>query len=130
MKFAKSAAVAGILLGLTTFAHAQSAPLQKTSCFAITQFRGWKAPNTHTLYIRVNPARYYRLDLVTDCSSLRWPTATLLSEFRGSSSVCAPLDWQLKVSDGPYGFPQACMVKTMTELSPAEAAAIPRKFKP
>jgi hypothetical protein len=40
------------------------------------------------------------------------------------------LDWDLAVADSPQGFAQACIVKSMTKLSPEEVASIPAKFKP
>ncbi len=33
------------------------------------------------------------------------------------------------IVDSPHGIPAPCIVKTMTELTPAEAAAIPRTTK-
>jgi hypothetical protein len=102
----------------------------RASCFYSDQFEGWKAPDSRTLYIRVRPTRYYRLDLASPCSALLWPGSFLLTEIHGTNSVCTALDWDLQVVDEPHGIPEACIVRAMTELSPAEAAAIPRKFKP
>ena len=100
------------------------------SCFLTSQFENWKAPDPKTIYIRVGLTRYYRLDMSSQCRSLTWPGAFLITKFRGSNSVCTALDWDIKVVDGPHGIPIPCIVKTMTELTPAEAAAIPKKFKP
>jgi hypothetical protein len=36
----------------------------------------------------------------------------------------------LKASEGPGGILEACFVKGMTELSAAEAAALPKGLKP
>src|SRR5207244_350663 len=33
------------------------------SCFLITQFENWKAPDDKTIFIRVNLNRFYRLDV-------------------------------------------------------------------
>jgi hypothetical protein len=51
----------------------------------------------------------------------------------GPDTICSAIDWDLKVStstDLRGGMAVPCIVKTMTELSPDEAAAIPKKFKP
>jgi Family of unknown function (DUF6491) len=100
------------------------------SCFYISQFETWKAPDAKTIYIRVSPRRYYRLDLAAKCPAIVWPDAHLVTTFRGSANVCTALDWDLKVSETPQGITQGCVVKSMTELTPAEADAIPKKFKP
>jgi hypothetical protein len=99
-------------------------------CFFVRSFENWKAPDNKTIYIRVDLHRYFRLDLAGTCGSLRSPGAYLVTKFRGSDVVCSALDWNISVVDGPHGIPQACIVKTMTELTPAEAAAIPKGSRP
>ncbi len=111
-------------------ADAADPSFRHQSCFYISQFENWKAPDSKTIYIRAGLTRYYRLDMSYQCGSLTWPGAFLITKFRGSNSVCTALDWDIEVVDGPHGIPVPCIVKTMTELTPAEAAAIPRKFKP
>ena len=125
------AIVAGILL-LPLLARTVDAQpsSQKPACFFVTQFRHWKAPDEKTIYISVLPDRYYRLDLSAKCPALLWPGSHLVTVFRGSDSVCSALDWDLKVSQSPNGITEPCIVRTMTQLSPAEADAIPPKFKP
>ena len=110
--------------------HAQAADGQNDACFFTTQFRHWKAADEKTIYISVLPNRYYHLDLSGRCPALLWPDAHLVTVFRGSNSVCSALDWDLKVSQGPSGISEPCIVRKMTLLSPAEAAAIPPRFKP
>jgi Family of unknown function (DUF6491) len=132
----KTISVAAVVLGaafLTAPSFAQPAA-PKDTCFSMTQFENWKAPDAKTIYIRVNMNRYYRLGLAGTCSELTWPQSHLITHTRGPDMVCGPLDWNLSVSDstGPmgHGFAEPCIVKTMTELSPAQVAAIPKKFKP
>jgi hypothetical protein len=65
------------------------------------------------------------------CAMLTRPDAHLITYWRGTSSVCSPLDWDLRVSQGaPGGIAQSCIVKTMTPLTAAQANAIPKKFRP
>ena len=52
----------------------------------------------------------------------------IFTEFR--TQYCSPLDWDLRVSEGIGSPSEPCIVKTMTELSPAEVAALPPKAKP
>jgi hypothetical protein len=99
-------------------------------CFFVQQFQNWKAPDPKTIFIRVNVNQYYRLDLGASCSNLMYPSAHLITQWQGTSTVCTGLDWNLQVSQGYPSARQACIVKTQTPLTPAEVAAIPRKYKP
>ena len=97
----------------------------------ITQFRGWKAPDQRTIYIRVGFDRVYRLDLANTCSLLSFPNVHLITKTRGPDLVCSAVDWDLSVSELPPGnIPEPCIVRKMTLLSAEETAAIPPKFRP
>jgi hypothetical protein len=123
----------GLLAGLSLAASAQTPPappVRHNTCFFSNEFQDWKAPDARTIFIRVGLHRYFRLDLTGTCQTLLWPDSHLITHVRGSDSICSAIDWDLKVSQSPNGIPEACIVKTMTELTPAEAAAIPPKFKP
>jgi hypothetical protein len=111
---------------------AQSRPAPENQCFPITGFENWRAPDSKTMYLRVNVNEYFRIDMSGECPELTYPDAHLITVWRGSSEVCGPLDWDLKVADGtgPGSFAVPCIVKNQTRLTPAEAAAIPKKFKP
>jgi hypothetical protein len=122
------AALAATIAAISTWPNGGSAAPAGQSCFFINQFRTWKAPDARTIYIRVNPNRFYRLDLAGRCEALLWPDGHLVTDTRGSDTVCSALDWNLKVSQ--VGIAEPCIVKKMTELTPAEAEAIPKKFKP
>ena len=127
MKRAATLIAVGLLSG-TLAAAAQPAP---NACFLITQFRGWKAPDTRTILIRVGLDRVYRLDLANNCSLLAMPNVHLITKTRGPDLVCSAIDWDLSVSESPPGnIPMPCIVKKMTLLSPEEAAAIPPKLRP
>ena len=126
-----AAAVLASGMSLFTAATAQApAPAPRNACFYSTQFQNWKAPDPKTIFIRVNMNRYFRLDLSGTCETLMWPNSHLITHVRGSDSICSAIDWDLKVSNGPDGIAEPCIVKTMTELTPAQVAAIPPKFKP
>src|SRR5579862_9529319 len=104
---------------------------QVSQCFSIRNFQNWKARDAKTLYIRVDPRRYFRLDLAASCPGLLSPNSHLITKWRGSSWVCSALDGDLKASDDPMrGFASPRIVRTMKALTDKEAAAIPRKFKP
>ncbi len=101
----------------------------KTPCFFVTQWGGWKSPSPKVIYLGVNMHDVYRLDLAAESSHLQWPDARLVSEVRGSSSICTALDLQLSVSDSG-GFREPLFPAKLTKLTPDEVAAIPKKFRP
>ena len=121
------------LLGLVASAAADpagTAGARGTQCFFTRNFESWKASDAKTIYIRVNLNQYYRLDLVGACPDLLSPSTHLITEWRGTNTVCSARDWDLKVAQADNHFAVPCIVKTMTKLDPAAAAAIPPKFKP
>jgi Family of unknown function (DUF6491) len=123
------------LASLTGIAASQPAasppPAQnQRSCFYVNEFDSWRAQDANTVYIRTNTNRYYRLDMSNACPALLWPEAHLIMNVRGPDTICSAIDWDLKVSQGFHDIPTPCIVKTMTPLTPDEAAAIPKKFKP
>jgi hypothetical protein len=118
------------LVSAASLAADAPAPAPKApTCFRPDQFQDWKAPNASTIYIRVLHKHYYRLDLVRKCPEILQPDSHLVTRFDGANMVCGALDWNIKVNV-PIGISEACIVKAMTELSAAEAAAIPKEFKP
>jgi hypothetical protein len=100
-------------------------------CFYDIDFENWKAPDSQTMYIRVRGDRYFQVGLANKCYDLTVPDARLITHFHGSDLVCSPVDWDLKVA-APFGnaIPEPCIVSSMRQLSPAEVATIPRRFKP
>jgi hypothetical protein len=128
----KHTIASGLLLAAATAGavHAQPTEGRNNTCFFANQFGQWKAADDKTIYISVLPNRYYRLDLAGRCPALVWPNSHLVTVFRGTDTVCSAVDWDLKVSQAPNGISEPCIVSKMTLLSPAEANAIPSKFKP
>ena len=120
------AAGAALLAAATGAAQAQP---PRNQCFLVSQFENWRGGGDRTMYIRVSGNQFYRLEMANNCSELVSPGATLINRFRGSS-VCSPLDWDIRVKDFPGSIAVPCIVKTMTPLSPAEVAALPKKQKP
>jgi hypothetical protein len=111
--------------------HAQPGPAAGAQdCFFLDRFEGWRAPDASTIYIRVRPDRYYRLDLAGQCQKLRWPGSHLITSTRGKSTVCSARDWDLAVSEPDDGVPQQCIVRSMTRLTPADVASLPKPMRP
>jgi hypothetical protein len=118
------------MLAAPEAASARDAPPARMHCFTSDQFEGWRAADGMTIYIRANSDRYYRLGLARECPEVTRPLARLTLQVPGGGLICSAVDFTLKASEGFPDLSGPCFVKTMTELSPAEAAALPRKFKP
>lgn len=128
-----AALLAGLLAGVAaTLAGGQAlaaSDAPRTPCFYITQWQGWKAPDQNTLYLGVNLHDVYRVDLSAGSEQLMWPDAHLISQVRGSNSICSAIDLQLAVAD-TNGFREPLIARKLTKLTPDEVAAIPKKFRP
>jgi len=117
------------LIGPAVAQPGPTAPLKR--CFYAHDWQGWHAPNEHTMYIRVDMHRVYRVDFASSCQELTWPDVHLVTTFRGSDSVCSPLDLDIKVADSsPHSIATPCIASGLEELTPDEVAAIPKKDLP
>ena len=122
-------AVGVLALACAPSAQPEPSKAPAPSCFFSRDWQGWKASeDTKAIYIRVGINRIYRLDLASSCPDLRYPNAHLVTKLRGDS-ICNALDIDLKVSEG-QGFATPCIVQKLSQLSPAEAAALPKALRP
>jgi hypothetical protein len=108
---------------------AEKAAKPARSCFYLSDWSNWKAPDNKTLYLKVRNRDVYRVDLSHGGGMLTSPGVHLVSVVRGSDQICAPLDLDLRVSDG-FGFAMPIMAKAITKLTPEEIKAIPKKYQP
>jgi len=106
-----------------------AAPRAARSCFYLSDWDGWSAPDKNTLLMRVRNRDVYRVELTHDSGLLKSPGVHLVSVVRGIDSVCAPLDLDLRVSDG-FSMAIPIRAKTITKLTTEEIAAIPKKDRP
>jgi hypothetical protein len=127
-----AAILAGLLAAALPAMSQPVAPAGKPSgCFFSPEFQSWKAPDDRTIYLKVRPNRFFRLDLAGECAPLRWPGSHLIMHERGSDTICTAVDWDLQVEESsPGSIPEPCIVKTMTELTPDQAAALPKGARP
>ena len=99
-------------------------------CFSMSQMNGWRSPDGKIIYLRIGANDYYRLELARACTTLKSVSPQLVLHNRQGGPVCSVLDLDVRASESPGGIPEPCFPKTMRELSPAEAAALPRDAKP
>ena len=123
-----TASASFLALGLSV-GGAWAAPAEKTPCFFVNKWEGWKAPNDHTIYLGVVGQGVYQADLALGSSLLRDPDAHLVNVTQGQDSVCTAIDLRLAVTV-PNGIREILIVRHLTRLTPDQAAAIPRKLRP
>jgi hypothetical protein len=132
-RFARGALVAAGLAAFGAMSCAAATPATSsdpaTDCFLDNQWHGWTAPSPDVLYLGVNLHDVYKAQLSLGAPELQWPQMQVVSEIRGGYSICGPVDLELSVTDG-HGYRKRLIVTSLTKLSPAEVAAIPRKFRP
>jgi len=108
---------------------AAAAAAEAKSCFRMSRLQGTHADGTRTIYAREGVDTFWRLDLAHPCYSLPFATEGLvMTPAGGRDLICGPLDLDLKVAN--HGAFEACSIKSITKLTPEEAAAIPKKARP
>jgi hypothetical protein len=99
-------------------------------CFLTGTWDGWSAPGGgDVLYLKVNLHDVFRVDLTPGTHVQKDPDRFLINRVRGSNWICSALDLDLSLSDH-HGFRQPLIAVSLRKLTPAEAAAIPRKDMP
>ena len=125
-----AALAATAALALFAGGAAQAQPKPAPACFFTTEWNGWRAtPDSRTIYIRVGVKNIYRLDLANECPELQQANAHLITHLHGSDSICSAVDFDLKVGD-TEGFSVPCIVSNLSQLTPDEAAALPKNLRP
>jgi Family of unknown function (DUF6491) len=99
-------------------------------CFSLSDMSGWSSPDGKTVYIRTGVDRYYRIDLARRCSSLKSITPQLVLTNRQGGVICSALGLDVKATETPGGVLEPCFPKAISQLSAAEAAALPKNAKP
>lgn len=112
--------------------HAVSAQPHATGagdCFRLSMLSNTRPDGDRRIYARVGVNDFYRIDLASRCASLPYEGNHLvLTPTPGQDLICKPIDLDLKVSEN--GALEPCFIQSITHLTPAEAAAIPKKSKP
>jgi hypothetical protein len=116
---------------VATAAGATSPAPQHQSCFpAGGAWTNWSAaPNGDVLYLRVHINDIYQVDLTPGSRVYKSPGYFLVNVVRGSGWICSAIDLDLTLSSD-YGFRKPLIATSMRKLTPAEIAAIPKKYLP
>jgi len=130
MRFAFLALAAATAALAAAPSQAANAPGGQKSCFRMSQVEGHRIVRPDTIYLRVKSHDVYRLATKGACAAGTMPDDTLItSTVAGIDIVCQPLDLDLKVRRG-HGMASPCLIDSITKLTPAEIAALPKKDRP
>jgi hypothetical protein len=108
-------------------AEAQPTPApggEGAACFYTSQIQATHLANPRTLYFRISPSRYYRMDFATDCVDMGEPL--ILHPFTNSGQICGAIGVDVSVR----GTHQRCMPISLKRMTPEEVAAVPKKDLP
>lgn len=120
--------IAGASVTAATAGEKQNQQAKKTDCFFNRQVRNYTtADDDKTMYVRAGKDSY-RLETFGRCVDLSNALNVGLDS-HPSSSICSAQDVTIVVPSSSMG-PQRCAVRTLTKLTPAEVAALPKGDRP
>ncbi len=107
----------------------QAAPdsLPSNQCFRTSDIENSVQVSETRLNILTRDRRYIRVETNGRCFYPPFIDPYVL-RVEGSDLICSPIDMDL--SAGPPGFRTPCIVSKLTQLTPSEVAAMPKKEKP
>ena len=97
-------------------------------CFARRDVRNHTVGDARTLYLDINGREVWKVQMSNSCLASAVSSDPLI--FRndtGSQSVCRPIDLDITVSAAG---PSRCIVSSISKLTAAEVAALPKKMRP
>ncbi len=123
-----AAMVAAGLCGLGLAAPAAHAEDKGEQCFYQHNIEGFvPTDDEKTVYLRVAGGAVYRIDLRNQCPGLAFRDRIELRQ-SGNGTICGPLDLDLRLRQGNISVP--CLIGGLHRLTPAELAAVPKKYRP
>jgi len=138
MRLIMAAGLSLALCGMTGASVARTpaaAPAKPANqCFYSHDWDGWKAtPDSKSIYIRVGISKYYRIDFSSACPALNMINAHLITH-PVNDLICSAIDLDISVSNGDGlnggGFKVPCIAQSITPMTAADVAALPKNLKP
>jgi len=97
-------------------------------CFYRRDMRNHTVGDAHTLYIDVAGREVWKIGMSNSClASAVSSDPIILRNQTGGQSVCKPIDLDIAVAAGGVSH---CIVSSITRLTPAEVAALPKRMRP
>ncbi|MBL8553364.1 MAG: hypothetical protein JNL41_03730 [Phenylobacterium sp.] len=110
-------------------APAAGTGLPSGQCIRSHDIRNHTFADDRTMLIDVRGRDTYRVTMRGACLAGAMSSDPIVTrQPPGSALICKPIDMDVAVSKG--GFPSPCIVESITKLSAAEVAALPKKLKP
>jgi hypothetical protein len=107
---------------------ATAASTSTDTCFKRRDVHNHTVGGPKTLYLDVYGSGVYRVEMSNSClASATSYDPLIFNNQTGSQSVCKPMDLDITVSAAG---PSKCIVSSISKLSPAEVAALPKKMRP
>jgi len=102
---------------------AEAAP---AACLRINNIQNSKMDGPRTLYVRADGGRTYRIEFAADCNTAAAYSLVLHQVNNGTDPICTPIELNVRVREtGEF-----CEPRTLSRLTPEEAAALPAKVRP
>jgi hypothetical protein len=121
----KRLVLAGLAAAMAFGAAAYAAQAAaEDSCLRPEWLRNHTVGDSHTLYFDYNGVATYRLTTSDNCLAAVTSADPIVMRNRGQGLICKPIDWDISVHGA------RCIVSSVTKLTPAEAAALPRGKRP
>ena len=115
------AAAGALLIALPAAAQ----PKAENTCFWTRELRNHTVGGDHVLYLDDGGRADYKVETSDNCLAGASSSDPIVMVNRGGSGqICNKMDLDISVRGA------RCIVSNMTKLSPAEAAALPKKIKP
>lgn len=124
MKLLVLASLAG-LAGAAAAFGAVAQPHPDKSCFFTRDLRNHTVGGDHTLYFDVGGRSVYRVETSNNCLAGASSSDPIVMRNRaGMGQICNKMDLDISVRG------IGCIVTSVTKMTPAEVAALPRRMKP
>jgi hypothetical protein len=115
----------GAVSALAFALPAAAQPKADGDCFWTRDLRNHSVADAHTLYFDLAGRAIYRVDTGDACLAGMTSSDPIVLHDRASTGrICGKADLELSARGG------RCIIANMTKLTPEEAAAIPRRFRP
>jgi len=119
------AAASALVLALPVQAQPAQSPAPKSACFRTSEMRNHTVGDDKTLYFDVGGRSVYRAQMSNGCFAGATSSDPIVLQDRGGTGrICSAIELDVS-SNG-----NRCIVSSLTKLTPAEVAALPKKMKP
>jgi hypothetical protein len=99
-------------------------------CFRSHDIRNHTIGDDHTLYLDVGGREVWKVGMTGSCLAGAFSSDPIITrQPPGSAIVCSPIDLDISIKRSG-GFATPCIVGSITRLTPAQVAALPRKQRP